>query len=112
MCLVDARLQEQKRRLHNIMTYQNFENAVQYGRTMLKQETERKEVFVNVNVHLIAVTHFLVSCFTLATRKGGRVMTAQQWKNERMRELSMHISIEKLKIQLWEEELNQLEKCT
>jgi hypothetical protein len=56
MCLVDARLQEQKRRLHNIMTYQNFENAVQYGRTMLKQETERKEVFVNVNVHLIAVT--------------------------------------------------------
>jgi hypothetical protein len=39
-------------------------------------------------------------------------MTAQQWKNERMRELSMHISIEKLKIQLWEEELNQLEKLT
>jgi hypothetical protein len=38
------------------MTYQNFENAVQYGRTMLKQEPQRKEVFVQVNVHLIAVT--------------------------------------------------------
>jgi hypothetical protein len=115
MCLVDARLQEQKRRLHNIMTYQNFENAVQYGRTMLKQEPQRKEVFVQrQRAPDRSHPHSMVPCRTLraATRKGGRVMTAQQWKNERMRELSMHISIEKLKIQLWEEELNQLEKLT
>ena len=37
-------------------------------------------------------------------------MTAQQWKKERMRELSMHISLEQLKLQLWQEELQQLEK--
>jgi hypothetical protein len=37
-------------------------------------------------------------------------MTAAQWKKERMRELSMHIALEQLKLQLWQEELQQLER--
>jgi len=37
-------------------------------------------------------------------------MTAKQWKDARVRELTLHISLEQLKLQLWQEELQQLEK--
>ena len=38
------------------MTFQSFESAVVYGRKMLKRHPEKKEYFLTVHVHLIAVT--------------------------------------------------------